>query len=242
MSKKLWLYVVFFALLLLGFYLAVFRDYDFSKSNLAVRIDNVQDFSFVNQNGKMISNREVEGKVYAAEYFFTTCKGICPKMNANMRRVYDVFKNDSGFAILSHTCMPETDSVPLLKDYEQKMLTATIEKNADGSYRVHEQERAGSQQRATNWFFLTGNKRELYKMARQGYLIDDNRRDTTLAMGDQFIHTQFFSLVDKQGRVRGIYDGTKTAEVDKMIGDIKDLMKEKSNKSNFLNNMGNTPN
>ncbi|MEI9957713.1 MAG: SCO family protein [Ferruginibacter sp.] len=122
MNKKIWWYVLFFAVLLVGFYLMVFKDYDFTKSNLQIRNDNVEDFSFINQNGQTISQRDVEGKVYVVEYFFTTCKGICPRMNANMRRVYDAFSTEPGFMIISHTCMPETDSVPLLKAYETKML------------------------------------------------------------------------------------------------------------------------
>ena len=127
MSKRLLIYVGFFALLLTVFYLLVFRDYDFSKSNLAV-INNVQEFSFINQDGKVVTQRDVEGKVYVAEYFFTTCKGICPKMNANMRRVFDAYKDEPGFMILSHTCMPETDSVPLLKAYEEQMIGGKLKK------------------------------------------------------------------------------------------------------------------
>ncbi|MEP6674600.1 MAG: SCO family protein [Ferruginibacter sp.] len=242
MKLKWLLYAGFFAVLLLIFYLFLFRYIDTSKSNLAVINDNVQNFSFTAQNGKTISDRDIDGKVYVAEYFFTTCRGICPRMNANMRRVYDAFKNEPGFAILSHTCMPEVDSFPLMKQYEQKMLNGKVDTSADGSYRIDEQPSTTTPEKSTNWYFLTGNKADLYKMARHSYMIDDNRRDTTLKIGDQFIHTQFFSLVDKQRRVRGIYDGTKAKEVDQLIADIKDLLKEKNNHSNFLNNMGNTPN
>lgn len=241
MKKKWLIYLGFFAALLVVFYIFLFKLMGPYHSNLAVINDHVPDFSFTSQDGKQVTPREVEGKVYVAEYFFTTCKGICPKMNANMRRVYDAYKNEPDFAILSHTCMPETDSVPLMKAYEQKMLNGTVKKKADGSYWLDEAP-AAANLKANNWFFLTGDKRELYSMARKGYVIDDNRRDTMQKMSDQFLHTQFFSLVDKQRRVRGIYDGTKSSEVDKMIADIKDLMKEKANKSNFLGNMGNTPN
>ena len=136
MNKRILLYVGFFVILLAGFYLFLFSDYDFSKSNLLVRNDNVEDFSFVNQDGKKITEREVDGKVYVAEYFFTTCKGICPKMNANMRRVFEAFKDEPDFMILSHTCMPETDSVPVLKAYEAKMINGTLSKHADGSYEI----------------------------------------------------------------------------------------------------------
>ena len=125
--KKMWvLYIVAFLLLLTGFYYLVFKNVDFSQSSLPVINDHVQSFSFINQNGKTITEKDVAGKVYVTEYFFTTCKAICPKMNANMRRVYDVYKDEKDFMILSHTCMPETDSVPVLKAYEQKMINGKL--------------------------------------------------------------------------------------------------------------------
>ena len=250
MSKKWLIYVTFFVLLLGGFYLALFRDYDFSKSNLVVRNSNVGDFSFVNQDGKTISQRETEEKVYVAEYFFTTCKGICPKMNANMRRVYDAFKDEPGFMILSHTCMPETDSVPLLKAYEEKMINGKLVKKEDGSYKIEYDPAAGHPQGAVskvqttnlNWHFVTGDKTALYRMARQAYGIDNGKPDSA-QIQDQFIHTQFFALVDKLGRVRGmVYDGLNNEEVDKMITDIKGLLKEKVTTKRFMNGFSNTPN
>jgi protein SCO1/2 len=241
MSKRLLLYVGFFALLLTVFYLLVFRDYDFSKSNLAV-INNVQEFSFVNQNGKAVTQRDVEGKVYVAEYFFTTCKGICPKMNANMRRVFDAYKDEPGFMILSHTCMPETDSVPLLKAYEGQMIGGKLKKNSDGSYKI-EYDTARKPIINPNWNFVTGDKTLLYKMARESYIIDNNKPDSSQLIKDQFIHTQFFRLVDKQGRSRGeVYDGLKNDEVEKLITDIKDLLKEKVSSKRFMNGFSNNPN
>jgi protein SCO1 len=241
MSKRLLLYVGFFALLLTVFYLLVFRDYDFSKSNLAV-INDVQEFSFINQNGKAITQRDVEGKVYVAEYFFTTCKGICPKMNANMRRVFDAYKDEPGFMILSHTCMPETDSVPLLKAYEERMIGGNLKKNSDGSYKI-EYDTSGKQIINPNWNFVTGDKTSLYKMARESYMIDNNKPDSSQLIKDQFIHTQFFRLVDKQGRTRGeVYDGLKNDEVEKLITDIKDLLKEKVSSKRFMNGFSNNPN
>jgi protein SCO1 len=245
MKKKLVVYLVFFALLLGGFYLMVFKDYDFSKSNLAVRIDNVEDFSFVNQNGKTITQRDVEDKVFVAEYFFTTCKGICPKMNANMRRVYDAFKDEPNFMILSHTCMPETDSVPILKAYEAKMINGTLKKNEDGSYKIEYDTTINNKQQTTNlnWNFVTGDKATLYKMARLSYGIDNGKPDTTQLIQDQFIHTQFFALVDKQRRVRGmVYDGLSGDEIDKLILDIKGLLKEKITSKRFMNGFSSDPN
>lgn len=240
--KKWIIYVGFFALLLLGFWWALFKDYDFSKSTLSVINDNVQDFSFINQNGDTITQNSIEDKVYVAEYFFTTCKGICPKMNANMRRVYDVYKADDNFMILSHTCMPETDSVALLKAYEQKMLTSNLIKNKDASYTLEEtQNIAVSKIENKNWLFLTGGKEQLYSMARQSYNIDNDKPDSTQNIADQFIHTQFFALLDKQRRVRGIYDGLKEEEIQKLIIDIRGLLKEKITTKRFMNGFSNNP-
>jgi len=245
MNKRLLIYGGFFVLLLGAFYLFLFNDYDFSKSNLVVRNANVEDFSFINQDGKNITQREVEGKVYVAEYFFTTCKGICPKMNANMRRVFDAFKDEPDFMILSHSCMPETDSVPLLKAYEEKMINGDLLRNEDGSYKIKYDPATNYKPQTANqnWNFVTGDKALLYKMARQDYGIDNGKPDSTQLLKDQFIHTQFFALVDKQRRVRGmVYDGLNNDEVDKMINDIKGLLKEKVTSKRFMNGFSNTPN
>jgi protein SCO1/2 len=216
MKKKLLWIGGFFIVLMAAFYFFLFAGTDYYKAKLPV-LNYVQNFSFTDQNGKQLTQKNVEGKVYVAEYFFTTCKGICPKMNANMKTVYDKFKNESDFAIMSHTCMPETDSVPLMKAYSQKM-------GADSS----------------NWHFVTGSKDSLYKMARESYLLD-NEKNNSLNIKDQFIHTQFFALVDKEGRLRGVYDGLKNDELEKLSKDIKDLLKERKtptvfNNSTFTNN------
>ena len=170
MRKRILIYGGFFAALVIAFWYFVFKDEDLSRSPLIVINANVPDFSFINQDGKTITAREVDGKVYVAAYFFTTCKGICPRMNANMRRVYDAYKNEPGFMILSHTCMPETDSVPLLKSYETKMINGQLVNNVDGSYRIETGDTI-TRIANTNWNFLTGEKTALYKMARQGYKI-----------------------------------------------------------------------
>jgi protein SCO1 len=245
-NKWILIYVGFFIVLLAVFYLLLFNDYDFSRSNLMVRNDNVENFSFINQDGKTITERNVEDKVYVVEYFFTTCRGICPIMNANMRRVFDAFKDEPGFMILSHTCMPETDSVPLLKAYEAKMLEGKLKKNADGSYEIEYDAAIQNSKfkiQNTNWNFVTGDKAALYKMARQSYGIDNGKPDSTQLMKDQFIHTQFFALVDKQRRVRGmVYDGLNNDEVEKLITDIKGLLKEKVTSKHFMNGFSSDPN
>ena len=234
--KKKWVwYIGFFALLFGGYFIYFFSQDDFSQSTLPIINNNVQQFSFTNQNGKTISERDILGKVYVAEFFFTTCKGICPKMNANMRRVYDAYKNDSSFMIISHTCMPEIDSVPLLKKYEQKMLAGSLKKNEDGSYKIDYDSTIATKPSAHGWNFVTGDKKELYKMARESYMIDNNKPDSASNIADQFIHTQFFALIDKQSRVRGIYDGLKEDEMQKLLKNIKELVKEKY-QSRSLNN------
>lgn len=206
MKKKLIFYLVFFVALVGGFYFLLSFTKGFFDVKLPV-MSYVQDFSFTDQDGQMITGKDVDGEVYVTEYFFTTCKGICPKMNANMKGVFEKFKNEKDFAVISHTSMPETDSVPLLKAYEEKMI------GKDPHY-------------AAQWYFVTGDKDSLYKMARQSYLLD-NGKNNSINIKEAFIHTQFFSLVDKQKRVRGIYDGLKPAEIARMEKDIETLLKEK---------------
>ena len=231
MSKKNWFYVAFFVLLSGGFYFVI-KDYMApNSSKLAVIKNELPGFNFITQDSIPYNQDSVRDKVYVAEYFFTTCTGICPRMNANMRKVYDEFKTEPGFRILSHTCMPETDSIPLMKAYEQKMLRSRLSKRMDGTLKFENLSKADSSKSIDpniNWVFLTGSKDELYKLARQGYLIDNGKPDS-VQLKDQFIHTQFFALVDKYGRLRGIYDGLKGKEIDMMIGDIKDLLVEKVN-------------
>lgn len=226
MKNKLVLYVGFFVVLLAAYFLFVYGQTDISKSNLPV-ISDVKEFSFTDQNGKTISNRDVDGKVYVSEYFFTTCKSICPRMNANMRRVYEAFKDNPDFMIVSHSCMPEVDSVQKLKQYETKMLLGKLIQKPDGSYRIEEDTLLHTTSvENKSWHFVTGDKKQLYNMARHSYVIDDNKQDTLKNIADEFIHTQLFALVDKQQRVRGIYDGLKEEEVQKLLKDIKGLLKE----------------
>jgi protein SCO1/2 len=220
-NKVLWI-GGFSILLMASFYFFLFAGTDYYKSKLPV-LSYVKDFTFTDQDGKQLTQRQFEGKVYVSEYFFTTCKGICPKMNANMKIIYDKYKSVPDFAIISHTSMPETDSVPLLKAYEKTLLGTTSSKLT-----------------ATNWFFVTGTKDSLYKMARESYLLD-NEKNNSINVKDQFIHTQFFAVVDKEGRVRGVYDGLQKDELDKLSKDIASLLKETPtgkvfNNSTFTNN------
>lgn len=203
MKRKTLLYLGFFVLLFGAFYAFLDANIDSSKSRLPV-LNIVKPFSFERQDGRQISEKNVAGKVYAAEFFFTTCEGICPKMNRNMKKVFDAFKNENDFLILSHTVDPETDNTARLKTYADS-LGADIK----------------------NWWFLTGSKDSLYKTARESYILDDPKNNAT-NIDEQFIHTQFFALIDRNGQVRGIYDGLKKDEIEKLITDIKDLLKEKA--------------
>jgi protein SCO1/2 len=195
--------VIFFAVLVAGFIYALTQIIPgFGDVKLPV-ISYVQPFSFVDQDGKRISQQQMQGKVYVAEYFFTTCKGICPKMNGNMKKVYNAFKDEPNFLIISHTVDPEVDSVGRLKHYAD-----SLDISSD------------------HWLFVTGRKDSLYHAARVSYLLDDPKNDNE-KIDEQFIHTQFFALVDQQGRVRKIYDGLKKDEIAELQTDIKRLLNEK---------------
>lgn len=218
MKKKLIGYSIFFVVLTGLFLLFSFWGTDNWKAKSPV-ISNVKPFTFTNQDGKDFTEKDMIGKVVVVNFFFTTCKGICPRMNANMHKIYDAFKDEPGFMIVSHTCDPETDSVPVIKRY------------AD-SLKVNEHK----------WVFLTGRKDSLYQQARVSYLLDDPK-NAVVDINDQFLHTQFFALVDKNGDVRGqVYDGLKQEELEKLKDDIKTLLKEKANSTTFSNNLfGNNP-
>ena len=219
MNRKRWIYIIFFSILFVGFYFALTRIIPgYGQASFPV-LSTVKPFSFENQEGQRVNNRAVEGKVYVAEYFFTTCRGICPKLNTNLKDLYDHYKDDSDFLIVSHTVDPETDSAARLKVYADSMGV-----------------------RPKRWLFLTGTKDSLYKAARESYLLDDPKHNSG-NIAEQFIHTQFFALVDKNGQVRKIYDGLKKDELLSLQEGIDQLLKEKSNGPRFSNNLfTNNPN
>jgi protein SCO1/2 len=202
MSRKQRFYFGFFLVLVFGFYLILtVLIPGFGKKNIP-SISFIRPFSFVTQDKKSFTEKDVAGKVYVAEYFFTTCKAICPRMNTNMRLVYGEMKDRNDFLILSHTCMPEIDSSSVLKRYADSMKVDT-----------------------RHWIFLTGRKDSLYNMARVSYTIDDPANNLKNIDGD-FLHTQFWALVDKEGNVKKIYDGLKESEVKKIIKDAKKLLRD----------------
>lgn len=159
----------------------------------------IAEFEFINQLGDTISSKTVEGKVYVADFFFTTCPTICPIMKKEMLRVYEKFDSNPDFLILSHSIDPTFDSQEVLRDYSQKL---GIED-------------------ASTWNFLTGDQEKIFEIGQTSYL--------TTAMADQaepggFLHSGAFILVDQEGHIRGVYDGTKSDQVDRLINDIPKLL------------------
>jgi protein SCO1/2 len=165
---------------------------------------HIGSFSFQNQDGNVITTQEMKGKIAVVEYFFTTCKSICPIMNQQMQRVNVAFKGDNDIRIFSFTVDPETDDVAQMKKY------------------------ANSHQATSGkWHFLTGKKESLYALARKSFFVLKPAEAQNLGdAGSDFIHTNNFVLVDKQLRIRGYYDGTSVKEVNQLISDIKRLQKE----------------
>jgi protein SCO1/2 len=202
MSKKIWFYILFFLVLIIGFYFVLTKLIPgYGKVGLP-QLSKVQAFSFLDQNGDRISNKDVNGKVYVAEFFFTTCPGICPKLNTNLRPIYEKYISEPKFLIMSHTVNPSIDTVARLKHYADSL-------GVD----------------ARHWVFLTGKKDSLYLAARLSYLLDDPKNNIS-PVDEQFIHTQYFALVDKNGNVRSIIDGLKKDELIEMQKEIDELLKE----------------
>lgn len=159
----------------------------------------IADFAFINQLGDTLRNEDLAGKVYVADFFFTTCPTICPIMKKEMLRVYEKFKGNPDFMILSHSIDPTHDTQEVLKDYAEKL---GIED-------------------ADTWNFLTGDQEKIFEIGQTSYL--------TTAMADQaepggFLHSGAFLLVDQKGHIRGVYDGTKSDQVDRLLHDIPKLL------------------
>lgn len=160
----------------------------------------VSNFSLISQDGKTITQKDFDDKIFVADFFFTTCPSICPRMTGQMQRVYEKFNDNADVMFLSHTVNPEKDTPAVLAEYAKKH-------NASSS----------------KWIFATGDKKQIYDLARNSYLVDASQGD---GGDDDFVHTQNFALVDKDKRIRGYYDGTDEKEVDKLIAEINVLLKE----------------
>ena len=169
----------------------------------------VPDFHFIDQAGQAVSQKDFEGKVYVADFFFATCPTICPKMTLQLSRVQEKFLAQRDVRIISHTVDPKKDSVQALAAYGKKFMV-----------------------NPSKWRLVTGDKKEIYKLAREGYFIgvDENK------VGDggetDFIHDDVLVLVDKEKRIRGIYKGTDPNEVDRLLDEISVLLYEYKEREN----------
>ena len=161
----------------------------------------IPDFSLTNQLGEAVTQNTFEDKIYVTDFFFTTCPGICPKMTGNMSKVQEEFKNDKDVLLLSHSVMPSTDSVAVLKAYA---------KNND----VIDHK----------WHLVTGDRNEIYGLGRDHYFVESDLGE--VKTDDDFLHTENFLLIDKNKHIRGIYNGLNRASIAQLIVDIKALKKE----------------
>lgn len=159
----------------------------------------IKDFKLVNQNGDTITQKDYQDKIYIADFFFTTCQSICPIMTDHMVKIQEQFKNDPEILLLSHTVTPEIDSVEQLKRYAKKK--GVIDEK---------------------WNLVTGNKKEIYELARKSYLVAKSQGN-----GGKYdmVHTENFALVDKEKRIRGFYDGTNPEAIEQLVEDVKLLKK-----------------
>ena len=160
----------------------------------------IAPFSLINQNGLNITDSDYSNKIYVADFFFTTCPSICPKMTANMGLIQEDIRTDNQVLLLSFSVTPEIDSVAQLKRY-------AIEKGVIDS----------------KWNLLTGDKKEIYELARKSYLVVKTSGD---GGEHDMIHTENFILVDPEQRIRGFYDGTDTTAIDELLSDIRVLQEE----------------
>ncbi len=165
-------------------------------------LHQISDFKLYNQDGRMITKKDFEGKIYVADFFFTTCPGICLKMTNNMKVIQDQFINDDEILFLSHSVTPEKDSIAVLKKYADEKGIISSEK----------------------WHLATGERKEIYRLGRHDYFADEDlgeRKDE-----NDFLHTENFFLVDKKGHIRGIYNGLSLTSIQQLIADIKTLKSE----------------
>jgi protein SCO1 len=160
----------------------------------------IADFSFLDQDSSIVTNETFKDKIYVADFFFTSCRTICPIMKTQMLRVYDSVQNDPDVLLLSHTIDPEFDTVGLLRDFANRLGV-----------------------KSSKWHFVTGDKEAIYKIAQTSYFstaLEDKTEP------DGFIHSGAFLLIDKERRIRGKYDGTKEDDVNRLLADIQRLKNE----------------
>lgn len=181
---------------------ATFTPKWFAKDNDSLNnFHSIIDFSLIDQEGDTITNETFKDKIYITNFFFTTCPGICPKMTANLDVVQKAFENDDEVLLLSHSVTPETDTVSVLKAYADKHGI-----------------------KSSKWHLVTGKRSEIYNLGRNAYFVEEDLG--VKKTDDDFLHTENLILVDKNKRIRGIYNGLNVNSVDQLIADIKTLQKE----------------
>ena len=163
---------------------------------------SISNFTLLDQLSRKVTKKVMINKIVLADFFFVSCPSICPKMTNNLLKIHDYYKSDSSILILSHTVWPEVDSVPVLFNYAEKY-------NVNHEY----------------WRFLTGEKEELYRLARQDYLVVPDLNDPNFQHGSaaDFIHTENIVLIDQKQRIRAFYDGTDEIQMQQVIQDIQIL-------------------
>lgn len=161
----------------------------------------IAPFRFTNQDNKTVTNKTFANKIYVANFFFTTCGAVCPRMTENLHKIQDEFGANQDVMLISHTVMPWVDSLPRLKRFvERKKIDTRM------------------------WHLVTGKKSEIYKLARQSYFAESApgfAKDE-----DEFLHTEHVILVDKEGHIRGVYNGMVELEVRRLVQDIKTLKRQ----------------
>lgn len=163
-------------------------------------VHQIADFTFFNQDGQTVTQESIAGKVYVANFFFSTCPGVCPKMTNNLHLVQDEFLSDERVRILSHTVMPWVDSVAQLSSYAKR-----------------------NQIKAETWDLVTGTKNDLYNLARNSYFADEGF-GKTLTTEEDFLHTEKLILIDQNRHIRGVYNGILALDTKRLIADIYSLI------------------
>lgn len=183
------------------------RYYDEEAKDTAYH--HIPDFELINQDSVVVTQKDIEGKIFVADFFFTSCTTICPKMTNSLKRVAKAIADLNDVFIISHTVDPEIDSIETLRTYAKE-----------------------NQINTKKWWFLTGDEFFIHEHGGQGYLLNV-MKDSTAQGG--FLHSSIFVLVDKQKHIRGFYDGTVMQEVEKLIEDIQTLIKEYETESTTAN-------
>ena len=170
-----------------------------SEDKALENFHKISDFALSNQQGEIVTKATLKDKVYIANFFFSTCPGICPKMRSNLFKVQEAFMNNDQVVIISHSIQPENDTVEVLQEYAQENDIV-----------------------ANKWHLLTGKRDDIYKLAREDYFANEDLGK--YMANEDFLHTENLILVDKQGYIRGIYNGLNKASLANMLDDISLLL------------------